>query len=282
MTVEFKFRTRSTVPHPSPSPSPSPISLPSILSNTQKNANDEQPRPRQWEPCAACPTVSSCVAFPTGKFFFSFFFPVHISFQTVQHVPATLAPTTSHCRPQHVHSQGPPPQPLCLDPVGLCPVPSPGAQYPTMSSEQVSSITHCAYLAVHSPNRTSLHITSLCGGHRCVVRPRDGHHFTLSLDDAVATTSPVLKRSVSPTSLHHLAPPRCPTTLWPLQHWIVQWPHFAASLIAPPPPPTSPDCVVVAASLLNDLVATAWWPTSPDLTVPRHLTVGWPTRRPIM
>ena len=57
-----------------------------------------------------------------GEFFFSFFFPVHIFFRTVQHIPATLAPTTSHCRP--------PTCPLTRTaatataaryPVGLCP-----------------------------------------------------------------------------------------------------------------------------------------------------------------
>ena len=72
------------------------------------------------------------------------------------------------------------------------------------------TLAHCACLAVHSPDRTSLHVTSLRGGRCHVARPCDGHHFAMSLNNAVATTSPVLKRSVSPTLLHRPAPTSSP------------------------------------------------------------------------
>ena len=200
-----------------------------------------------------------------GEFFF-FFFPVHISFRTVQHVPAILAPTTSHCRPQHVHSQGPPPQPPCLDPVGLCPVPSPGAipRHVLRAGKFYRSLclSHSTLTRSHLPPR---HVTAWWSSPRrptarwpplrLGARRRRSHHVT-----GVRTLGvPHLAASPGPTSSPNdaMAATTLDCTVAPLC-------RISDRTL---PPPTSPDFVAVAALLLDDLVATAWWPTSPDCGV---------------
>ena len=252
-----------------------------IFSNTRKTTNDEQPR--QWEPCTACYTVPSCVAFSTSCVFLFFFFPVHFFFRAVQHVPATLAPTTSYCRPPNMstdrhHS-------YCVSlPSRALPRPYRyGAQYPatydgvaTPASEPVSALAHLP-VSHHTHPTAPRRVSRLC----------DGHHVALSFSDAVATTA--LGCSVPSTSVHYPAAPRHPTTLWP--PWrstdrLTSPPRLVtARWPTSPHRPTSPRYVIRLANASPDrtmattspLRSTARWPTSS----PRCRTAQWLPRHAV-
>ena len=182
VTVEFEFRTRSTVsislPLTLPLSFPSHLSFPTPEKTRMMNSHDSGSR---VSPAPLSPPVSPS---QQGEFFFSFFSQFIFFFEQCstfrpRWLPPTLAPTTSHCRP--------PTSPLARTaatataaryPVGLCPDLSLRGAIPRHVLRAGKFSAHCACLAVHSPTAppsTSPH---------CVVV------VAASPDRAMATTSP--------------------------------------------------------------------------------------------
>ena len=163
---------------------PSHLSFPTPEKTRTTNSHDSGSR--------VSPAPLSPPALPSqqGKFFFSFFSQFIFFFEQCSTFRPRWLPPLPTAAPQHLHLQGPLPQPPWLDTQsGFSPTYRYGAQYPVTSSEQVSSLlTVPVSQYTHPPHLPPRHLTVWWSSPRRltarwpplhhVTQRRSNHHVT--------------------------------------------------------------------------------------------------------